>query len=477
MRQQSEVEAWSEEQFGSAALGDARRTARLVRMAARAASKPSGKLSEVFTSGRELDAAYDFVERDQTRVESLEEAVGKATARKCVGPAGPARVWIAVDGSSTSVVDGTGQKGLGRIGADEVGAHGLKVINSLAADVDGSTIGLLAQTWWARPAAPSRSKKQKRRERARKTPDQKEIRYWLSTIERSAQRLEEVGALGWFQLDREADAWPTLLSLAQTGHWFTVRSAWDRVLAVAGRNKQYLRAHMAASPAVGSYDLDVPANGRRTARRARMVMHAAEVTLSLRDKRTDKRHALRVRVVWVHEQATTPPGDKPLDWMLLTNAPIDSVQAARQVVLGYSTRWRVEEFHKTWKTGACHVEDTQLRSRNAIVRWATILAAVATRIERLKRLARTEPDRPASEELTPVEIEVLVALKREDKKRTEHVPDGTPTLAQAVRWLADLGGYTGKSSGGPPGSITIGRGLERLRFAVRGALAMRHAGQ
>jgi hypothetical protein len=33
----------------------------------RAAETPSGKLSEVFTSDRERDAAYDFVERDQTR--------------------------------------------------------------------------------------------------------------------------------------------------------------------------------------------------------------------------------------------------------------------------------------------------------------------------------------------------------------------------------------------------------------------------
>ena len=30
-------------------------------------------------------------------------------------------------------------------------------------------------------------------------------------------------------------------------------------------------------------------------------------------------------------------------------------------------------------------------------------------------------------------------------------------------WLAELGGYTGKSSGGPPGTITISRGLAKLR--------------
>jgi hypothetical protein len=70
---------------------------------------------------------------------------------------------------------------------------------------------------------------------------------------------------------------------------------------------------------------------------------------------------------------------------------------------------------------------------------------------------------------------VLVVLKRRQKKRTESVPDGVPTIAQATRWIADLGGFTGKSSGGPPGSITIGRGLERLRHGVEAVLAMRNA--
>ena len=28
-----------------------------------------------------------------------------------------------------------------------------------------------------------------------------------------------------------------------------------------------------------------------------------------------------------------------------------------------------------------------------------------------------------------------------------------PTIAQAIIWLTDLGGYTGQSSGGPPGTL------------------------
>jgi len=108
------------------------------------------------------------------------------------------------------------------------------------------------------------------------------------------------------------------------------------------------------------------------------------------------------------------------------------------------------------------VEDAQLHSQSAVSKWASLLFTVAVRIERLKHLSRQAPDQPASVDLSPHEIRALLLLKRKQKKRTETVPDTMPTISQAVRWLADLGGYTGKSSGGPPGSITIQRGLDRV---------------
>ena len=42
------------------------------------------------------------------------------------------------------------------------------------------------------------------------------------------------------------------------------------------------------------------------------------------------------------------------------------------------------------------------------------------------------------------------------------------TIGQAVTHIAEIGGYTGKSSGGPPGSTTIGRGLERVQLVAEG---------
>ena len=157
-----------------------------------------------------------------------------------------------------------------------------------------------------------------------------------------------------------------------------------------------------------------------------------------------------------------PEGETPLYWRLLTNRPVNDAMEAWQVVFGYSLRWRVEDFHKAWKSGACNAEDTQLGSAGAIIRWSTILASVAMRIERLKHLARNCPNEPATIELTPKEIEAVIVL-RKPKGITR---DYKPTIAEVVLWIAEMGGYTGKRSGGPPGTVVIGRGLEKVQTVV-----------
>jgi len=439
-------------------------------MGQRAAEFPSGKLCQVFGAARELDAAYDFVESDAVCAAAIDASIGRATAERANKEP---YVFVAVDGSSASLTDTQESKGFGSVGSLDGGGRGLKVISALAMDAQGATLGLVTQTWWTRMGAKRRSRKEKRRQNRRQKPHDKETRYWLQTIGRAAERLQKGGARAWFQLDREADAWPMLLALEQSGHHFTVRAAWDRLLASTGRNKQYLRGFLGKTRPIGVYTVELSAGPHRSARTARLVARAARVELALPVSKK-RRVSLAVNAVWVTEKKP-PEGEKPLDWLLLTNAPITTPAESLSVVRGYTLRWRIEDFHKSWKSGGCNVEQMQLRSPNAVVRWATILAAVATRIERIKHLGRTQPDAPATLELTSLELRVLIVLKTKQKKRTETIPDGIPTIGQAMRWIADLGGYTGVSSGGPPGSITLGRGYEKLIVAVQAVQAWEQA--
>ena len=263
-------------------------------------------------------------------------------------------------------------------------------------------------------------------------------------------------------MDREADNAHVLSTLAQSGHSFIVRSNHDRRLESSDTQRVYLHETLARTKSKGHYELQVKGAPGRQARVARMVVRTRRVTLFVRDHTTNQRWLLTVNVVWALETRTTPAGEEPLSWMLFTDRPIGTIDDACEVIERYAYRWRIEDLHRTWKSGVCGIESNQLRKSAHVIKWATLMGATAARIERMKMLARSTPDQPASVEFTKHEIMATVFVRRYTKKRTDPEPTDTPTIGEIVRWLADIGGYTGKSSGGPPGSVTIARGFERI---------------
>jgi hypothetical protein len=343
----------------------------------------------------------------------------------------------------------------------------VKVISALAISAKGVPLGLTSQTWWKRTA--SLAKRIERKHRNLRRTEEKEIQRWLDTMEQARQVMRHHAPQTklWFQLDREGDAWPILGQADKDGHWFTIRGNHNRRVILENGRQTYLRDLLAQQPVVTHYELRVSGAPKRTARVAKMAVQACRMTLDFRDKRTKKHFSKQVNVVLAREQGTTPAGEKPIEWLLLTNRPVATVENIEQIVFGYAQRWRIEDFHRTWKSGTCRVEESQLRSAEALIKWATILAAVAVRAERIKHLSRQEPNRPASDEFSPVEIRAITLL-RFGKSAKKHLQAAqVPTLAQATLWLAQIGGYTGKSSGGPPGSVTLTRGLKEVAAVVR----------
>jgi hypothetical protein len=451
-----EAMSWAMEEFGQTDLGDTRRTARLVAMGASVCERPSGKIAAVFGSDREREGAYDFLESEHVDADEITASIASATIRRC---AGLPFVFVPVDGTSISVVDRKHARDFGNVGNDSTGARGLKVIDALAVDPGGTPVGWLALTFWARSPERKRTAEGSYERRARPL-EEKETRFWIQTVKGARDALDAGGVRGWFLIDREGDGADLLLALRDTEHLWTVRANQDRSIEIEDGTKESLRAQMAKQAVAGAYKLPVTARPGRSKRTANMVVRVAQVVLRLRSPSGGPLERLAVNVVWAREEGTTPSKEDPIDWLLLTNYDVKTFEDARVVVDGYAQRWRVEECHRTWKSGDCDVEATQLRSFDAVKRWAIVLAALAVRIERLKRLARTKPDSPATLELSPLEIEALKAFRREP-------PQHEPTMSEAVAWLAELGGWANKYSGKPPGATVLGRGLRYLRPAAR----------
>jgi hypothetical protein len=451
----TQVPAWIRNDFSRVRLGDVRRERRLHRMIAAASKRPAGRVSEVFDEAAERQAAYDFLEHDHVDEGAVRRAAGMACARTC---SGQDEVLVVVDGTSLSLSD-DGSKGFGRVGTYAGGGRGLKALTSLALTTEGTPLGIPCLFFWARQM-PTRDDS---RNRTYRRPGDRESRYWREVVDETAARFRYDAPTTklHFIADREFDASLFMRHLIDEGHDFTIRAQGTRKALIDGERVDLLRPlHDSRVRAV--VKLEVPAGTQRAARSARLVVRAAKVDMVLRDAATKQEKVKRLTVVRAHETGTCPRGERPLDWTLYTTADVATAQDAVDTVARYAKRWRIEDFHRTWKRGACRVEETQLRSSAAVMKWATILAVVAARAERLRHLARTEPEAPATVELTDSEIEALIMMKRSRKKKNEVVPNDVPNIAQAVRWIADLGGYVGSKSSGPPGATVIARGLERV---------------
>ena len=205
-------------------------------------------------------------------------------------------------------------------------------------------------------------------------------------------------------------------------------------------------------------DLEVPAEHERQARTARVAISYGQLRLLAPDKRE---HQLPSMLLWVVRvwELDAPEGVEPLEWVLLTSLPVQSVEQAWERVGWYRRRWIVEDYHQALKTG-CRMEERQVQSYEGLRRLLGLLAPTAVRVLQLRTLARQQPERLAQEVL-PSEVVQVVALKTGGEV-------ACMTVEQCVKRIAQLGGYQGRRSDGPPGWKTLWHGWLKIQTMLEG---------
>jgi hypothetical protein len=459
-------------------LGDRRRGKRAEAMFATLLLRPAGRITQVFKRAREREAAYRFVESAAVRAQALV----RAAAAACLLRAATLAVLIVpLDFTYLAFTDRRRSKGLGPAGSPNRPVRGLVAMEALGVSEAGVPQGLLDVRFHARAekrrrhGACARCRRKhrrcphRRRDTTRRLPlRRKETRFWLEAMRSVLERLRalRLRVRPWFQCDRGADFWQLLaFAAAHTQEaWVTVRSASDRRVDSNDGRVKHLRALLKRQDVLCTRVVQVPEADKRPSRTATLHVRACRVRLVLRTEK-GRREGVEVGAVWAREASPLPRGARRLDWLLLTTRPLKKPQDAMAVVRAYELRWRVEDFNKTWKS-VCGVQKSQLQSRAALEVWATLLAMAAARLQRLMHRSRSEPDVPAGDELSQAELLALhtVAVTPEVKRRLARA---TLTLGEAVEEIARLGGYTSsKSSRGPPGATTLGRGLQELAIAT-----------
>lgn len=452
---------WARTEFGHAELGNAKRTKRIVQMATRMTQHPSGQITQMFPESAERQGAFGAIENPRIDPDCLNDASTRAAIRRTDGYR---RVFVPIDRTSLRFSSSPAPD-LGDIG--KVGrfvSKGLECHHAVVVAPDGQCLGVGDQVYFRRKFRETPLT----REQRRALPiDEKETRYWLECVRsmEAAFDSERPDIDRCYILDRGAD-FNEMLSYADAcSQQIIIRSASNRRLDEDDYN--YLEDGLASASIVGRYSLKIPARAGRPARTATMQIRARKCGILLEDRVQQTKECVWLWVVDTREVSRVPPGTQPLKWRLLTNRPVETLAAAVQLVDDYTHRWAIEVMHRCWKT-VCGVETTRLRSAENIIRFATLMASVAARIEHLKHASRAEPEAPASKLFSQAELKSIKLLRFKPVDE----PAGEPTSKQAVQWVAEIGGHTGPHNG-LPGSETISRGMLRVESGV---IVLEHLG-
>ncbi|MGB1110001.1 MAG: IS4 family transposase, partial [Gammaproteobacteria bacterium] len=285
--------------------------------------------------------------------------------------------------------------------------------------------------------------------------EEKESQKWLNSHAAvSALRAEHcpetvVVSVG----DREADLYELFMAATEQGDG-------AHVLVRAERTRRMVQDHgklwefMQSQPVAGIQYLGVPRRGKQAARTARMEVRFAPLTLQPPRRKRELPSVGPLWAVWTREVGT-PEGVKPLEWMLLSDMAVTDLAQACERLAWYAQRWQIEVYHRTLKSG-CRIEERQLGQADRLEGCLAIDMVVAWRIFHLAKLGREVPEVPCTVFFEDAQWKALHARVRQS------IPAQPPSLREAIRLVAGLGGFLGRKSDGEPGTQTLWRGLQRL---------------
>lgn len=448
-------EQWALDNFGNCDLGDKRRTARLVRVAEHALSRPNGSFPEQLPQWKDLKAAYRLFSADGVTAEAIARPHWEATRNQTSG-----RFLILNDTTEFDFGNHREVFGLGPTGNG--GGYGFLCHNALMVNADThDVVGLAGQLLHYRKPAPRKENK------ARKLLRERESQIWGKLVDEIGPSR---GDSQWIHVgDRAADNFEFFCHLLDNRCDWVVRCARMNRYVLAAQEGPKIKISdwlkdKTNLQELGHYELPLRARQGVKARTATVAVSTATCLVPVpRHKSTYVRsidaQPIRMQVV-VLEEENPPKGKKGLFWVLLTSLAVKSFEQAWQVAGHYESRWLIEEYHKAQKSG-CRVTDRQLSSSDRLEASTSLLSIVAVRLLQLKTIARAHPDKPARSVVPPLWLKMLKAVS----PKLNRIHD--ITVGQFYRHVAMLGGFLGRKHDGHPGWITIWRGWVQLATMVQ----------
>jgi Transposase Tn5 dimerisation domain/Transposase DNA-binding len=348
---------------------------------------------------------------------------------------------------------------------------------NLAMTPEHLILGVVDAALWARDFEGfDKDADQKRAERRAKPIEDKESFRWLEGY-RAACRVAQAApeTLIVSMADSEGDVYEYILE-AQTvtevrKASFIIRACQNRAVvtpeeAASSEEIKLLRERTASTPVLAQLTLKIRArDGQatddrkrkqpRAARTAEVDVHATRVTLRGPSRPGGKLPDVEVNAVLVTEP-NPPAGAEPIEWLLLTDLPIDTVENVLCIVDYYACRWQIEIYFRILKSG-CKVEESQLEKAERFEPYLALNLIVAWRVMHVMMLGRECPDLPCDIAWNEDEWRSVYATVTQQAPPAE-----PPTMQTMVRLIGSLGGWLGRKCDGEPGPKAMWVGMQRM---------------
>ncbi|HUM93452.1 MAG TPA: IS4 family transposase [Candidatus Competibacter sp.] len=329
---------WAEAETDSATLPDARLKRRLTRVLDQLSTQPTESIPVASGTWADTKAAYRLFDNDRVDAVDILDGHSRATLQ---GIAGEPVVLLVQDTTFLSDIRDLQGRGVGTLRLTKRAEYLLH--SSVAFSESRVNLGVLGHHFWQRP------EERTGRWRERCLLEEKESYRWLLGYDMAcALQALNPHTLVMNVADREGDI----------DEWFLAGEFDERVPDRAGyliRAKCNRRVTpgehgslwelLARVPVLGQTTVSIKRRPGRRARVATLNVRSRTVTFHRARRRGRSPAPVTVNTIYLQE-AHPPAGETALEWMLLTNLPVDHFAAAQRLIGCYQARWEIEWYFR-----------------------------------------------------------------------------------------------------------------------------------
>ena len=327
---------------------------------------------------------------------------------------------------------------------------GILMHSSLVVTTEGLPLGLSAIKFWTRDKFKGTNALRKHINPTRIPIEKKESYRWIENLKQSTKQLNDPKRCVHIG-DRESDIYELYCSAKRLNTHFVVRTSVDRL---AGDGEHTIADEMNKLKKKGTYTIEIEDKKRKKIK-VKLDIKFKKIKVLPPIGKQKKYPELLLSVIYAEEKKK-PSNREKINWKLITNLSVNTLQEAIEKINWYAMRWKIETFHKILKSG-CKAEESKLRTADRLAKLISVFCILSWRIFWMTMVNRAVLNASPMLALTSLEIDLLDKL---DKQNNGH--KNKKNLSYYIIQIAKLGGYLSRSNDGPPGNIVMWRGLSRL---------------